>query len=67
MKESLIQMSRYVLIGVGFGIIWAVVQYMNGQIQELNALVSPVLIFGVVGGVMWVIRQLVARLKNHFS
>ncbi len=67
MKESLIQMSRYVLIGVGFGIIWAVVQYMNGQIQELNALVSPVLVFGVVGGVMWVIRQLVARIRNHFS
>ncbi len=60
-------MSRYVLIGVGFGIIWAVVQYMNGQIQELNALVSPVLVFGVVGGVMWVIRQLVARIRNHFS
>ena len=67
MKESLIQMSRYVLIGVGFGIIWALVQYMNGQIQELNALVSPVLVFGVVGGVMWFIRQLVARIRNHFS
>ena len=66
MKESLIQMSRYVLIGVGFGIIWAVVQYMNGQIQELNALVSPVIVFGVVGAIMWFIRQLVARIRNHF-
>ena len=67
MKESLIQMSRYVLIGVGFGIIWAVVQYMNGQIQELKALVSPILIFGVVGAGMWCVRQLVTRIRNRFS
>jgi len=67
MKQNLLKMSRYVLIGVGFGIIWAVIQYMNGQIQELKALVSPILVFAVVGGAMWFFSQPVTLIRKLFS
>ena len=56
---------RYVLIGLGFGLIWAAIQYANGNVTDLNILAGPVIVFGAMGLVMWGIRRVVIALRNR--
>ena len=56
---------RFVAIGLAFGLIWAAMQYANGQIRDIGALFGPVVVFGLAGFVMWALRQAVMRLRNR--
>ena len=56
---------RYVIIGLAFGLIWATIQYANGQIRDVAALAGPVLVFGVAGLLMWGLRRLFVRIRGN--
>ena len=56
---------RYVLIGLGFGLIWAAIVYTNGTITNLNQLAGPVIVFGLAGLIMWGLRRAVIALRNR--
>ena len=61
MKAVLREAVLYAAIGTGFGILWAVTQYTNGQIRNLNVLVGPVIGFGAIGLFFWIIRRAVYK------
>lgn len=65
MNPVLREAIRYVLIGLGFGLIWAVIQYTNGNVTDFNILAGPVIVFGAMGLVMWGIRRAVIALRNR--
>ena len=65
MKPRLQEAIRFVTIGLAFGLVWATVQYVNGQIRDLGILIGPVLAFGSIGLVMWGLRQVVIYFKNR--
>ena len=56
---------RYVVIGLAFGLIWAVIQYTNGSITDFTVLAGPVIVFGAAGLLMWGFRRAVIALKNR--
>jgi hypothetical protein len=56
---------RYVTIGQGFGLIWAVIQYTNGSITDLKVLAGPVIVFGAAGLLMWGLRRALIALRNR--
>ena len=56
---------RYVAIGLVFGLVWAVMQYLNGQIRDIAALAVPVVFFGLAGLLMWGLRQVFLRLRGN--
>ena len=55
---------RYLTIGLCFGLIWAVIQYTNGSITGLNALIGPVIIFGAAGLLLWGLRRVISLLRR---
>ena len=65
MSPLLREALRFVAIGLAFGLIWAVMQYTNGQIRDIGTLAGPVIVFGFAGLVMWGGRRLVIRLRNR--
>lgn len=65
MSPRLREIVRFVTIGLAFGLVWATVQYVNGQIRDFTVLVGPVLVFGVAGLLMWALRQAVIRFRNR--
>jgi|MEHZ01.5.fsa_nt_MEHZ011334602.1_1 hypothetical protein len=65
MKPRLREVIRFVTIGLAFGLVWATVQYVNGQIKDFAVLIGPVLAFGSIGLVMWGIRQVVIYFRNR--
>ena len=56
---------RYLTIGLCFGLIWAVIQYTNGSITGLNALIGPVIIFGASGLLLWGLRRVISLLRRQ--
>ena len=44
-------------ISTGFGLVWASMQYANGQIRDLEALTGPVVVFALAGVVTWLARR----------
>lgn len=65
MSPRLREIIRFVTIGLAFGLVWATVQYVNDQIRNFTVLIGPVLVFGVVGLLMWILRQAVVYIKNR--
>ena len=65
MNPLLREAIRYVLIGLGFGLIWAIIQYTKGSITDLNVLAGPVIVFGVMGLGLWGIRRAVIALRDR--
>lgn len=59
------EILRYVAIGLGFGIIWAAMQYLNGQIRDIPTLIGPVIVFGLAGVLMWGLRRAVKALRGR--
>ena len=55
---------RYVLIGLGFGLIWAIIQYTNGSITDFKVLAGPVIVFGAAGLLMWGLRRAVIKMRG---
>lgn len=65
MSPRLREVTRFVTIGLAFGLVWATVQYVNGQIRDFAILIGPVLVFGFAGLLMWGLRQVVIRFRNR--
>tara|TARA_R110002072_G_scaffold12070_7_gene53164 strand:+ start:1177 stop:1374 length:198 start_codon:yes stop_codon:yes gene_type:complete len=65
MSPRVREIVRFVTIGLAFGLVWATVQYVNGQIRDFAVLIGPVLVFGAAGLLMWVLRQAVIRFRNR--
>lgn len=65
MSPTAREILRYVTIGLAFGLIWAVMQYANGQIRDITALIGPVLVFGVAGLLMWGLRRFLRSMRNR--
>lgn len=65
MSPQLREIIRFVAIGLAFGLVWASVQMINGQIRDVSVLIGPVLAFGAAGLVMWGFRQVVIYLRNR--
>lgn len=64
MAVALREILRYVLVGLGFGLVWAVMQYANGQVRDVPALLGPVAAFGLAGAVMWCVRRAVRAVRG---
>tara|TARA_R110000868_G_scaffold2764_3_gene19142 strand:- start:2432 stop:2629 length:198 start_codon:yes stop_codon:yes gene_type:complete len=56
---------RFVTIGLAFGAIWAIMQYANGQIRDVSAMLGPFIVCGFAGLLMWGFRRLVVYLRNR--
>ncbi len=65
MSPLLREILRYVAIGLAFGLIWAAMQYANGQIRDIATLIGPVVVFGLAGLLMWGLRRAVIALRNR--
>jgi len=65
MSPILREVLRFVAIGLGFGFIWAAIQYANGQMRNIDALAAHVLVFGLAGFVMWVTRRIYLAIRNR--
>ncbi len=57
MAPALREILRYVAIGASFGLIWAVMQYANGQIRDFASLAGPVMVFALAGILTWFLRK----------
>ena len=65
MSPRVREIIRFVTIGLAFGLVWATVQYVNGQIRDFSVLIGPVLVFGLAGLLMWGLRQAVIYFRNR--
>ncbi len=52
---------RYIVIGMLFGGVWAIIQMARGDITDPAALAIPVLFCGMFGAILWGVRALVRR------
>lgn len=59
------EMLRYVMIGLGFGVIWAAIQFSNGQVRDPVALIGPLVMFVIFGFLMWLLRRLVVWIRSR--
>lgn len=58
------EILRFALTGVAFGLVWAAMQYINGHVRDLPALLGPVAAFGLGGVVMWGVRRVVRAVRG---
>ena len=65
MSPGLKELIRFVIIGLAFGLIWAIMQYTNGQIRDIPAMIGPILVFGCAGTLMWALRRAVVYFRNR--
>jgi hypothetical protein len=65
MSPGLKEPIRFIIIGLAFGLVWATMQYINGQIRDITALIGPMVVFGGAGLLMWGLRKLVQRLRGR--
>lgn len=56
---------RYIVIGLAFGLAWAMMQYTTGAITEPVKLAGPVLLCGAFGALLWGARAAVLRLARR--
>lgn len=59
------EILRFVAIGLLFGVVWAGMQYIKGDVTDPVALAVPVIFFGFAGIVMWGLRRLVLTLRGR--
>ena len=59
------EILQYVTIGLAFGLIWASMQYANGQIRDVTTLAGPIIVFGLAGLAMWGLRRAVVALRKR--
>ena len=65
MKPIFREMLRYVMVGFGFGVIWASIQYANGQVRDPVAMIGPLVMFVIFGFLMWVLRRFVVWIRSR--
>lgn len=58
------EILRFALIGVAFGLVWAAMQYINGQVRDISGLLGPIAAFGLAGVVMWGVRRIVRAFRG---
>ena len=63
--SSLLEAIRFILIGLIFGLIWAIVQYTNGQMTDFKLLAGPIIVFAIIGLVMWAIRRAIILIRSR--
>ncbi len=54
---------RYILVGLAFGMVWAILQWNRDEIVDPVALVVAVLLCGAFGALLWGLRTLLIRLR----
>lgn len=54
---------KYILVGMGFGLLWAFIQGLRGTSEPLP-LIGPVILCGAFGAVLWGLRILVLRFRG---
>ena len=59
------EVLRYVAISTGFGLVWASMQYANGQVRDLAALAGPVVVFALAGVVTWTARRAYKAMRKR--
>ncbi len=64
MPDIVREILRYVLIGLAFGLVWAVMQIANGQVRDFYSLAGPVAVFGLASVAMWCIKRIVRTIRN---
>lgn len=65
MSPQLREIIRFITLGLAFGLVWATVQFVNGQIRDFSVLIGPVLVFGAAGFLMWVLRRAVVYFRSR--
>lgn len=65
MSPTLREALRYMTIGLAFGLIWATMQYINGQMRDIAALAGPIVVCGAAGLLMWALRRAFVRFRNR--
>ena len=65
MNPRLREATRFVVIGLAFGLVWASMQYINGQIRDITTLAAPLIGFGAAGLLMWCLRRAVLYFRNR--
>jgi len=55
---------RYIVVGLAFGLAWAVMQVARGETSEPIALIAAVVVCGLFGAVLWGIRSLALRFRR---
>ena len=65
MSPQLKEATRFVIIGLAFGLVWAAMQYINGQIRDITALIGPMIVFGGAGLLMWALRRAVVHFRKR--
>jgi hypothetical protein len=56
---------RYIVVGLAFGVVWAIMQWSRGEVTEPVALAVPVLLSGAFGALLWGLRALVLRFRGR--
>jgi hypothetical protein len=60
------QIPRYVTGAFLFGLMWAVITYVNGNITDLQKLSALVILFGVLGSALsWVLSKILTWYKKR--
>ena len=65
MSPNLRELYRFVVIGLAFGLVWAAMQYIKGDIRDPVALAVPVIVFGAFCIVTWGLRRVVLLLRGR--
>jgi membrane protein CcdC involved in cytochrome C biogenesis len=58
-------LGRFVGIGIGFGLVFAAMQYANGNVRDFGALAGSVLLFAAVGVILWAMRLAVEYFRRR--
>ncbi len=56
---------RYIVVGLAFGMVWAILQWSRDEIVEPVTLLVSVLLCGAFGAFLWGVRTLVIHLRGR--
>lgn len=65
MSPVLRLLVRFVGIGIAFGLVFAAMQYANGNVRDLGTLGGSVLLFAAVGVILWAMRLAVEYFRRR--
>ncbi len=65
MSPAIRLLARFVGIGIAFGLIWAAMQYANGNVRDFGTLAGTVALFAVVGVLLWAMRLAVEFFRRR--
>ena len=56
---------RYIAIGLAFGVAWAAIQLLRGEMTAPVQLAVPIVLCGAFGAALWGVRALILRLTRR--